>query len=135
MPGQGVAAVSRHHVIFEIDRDGSWLVRAPDIKGCHSYGRSLSEARKNMREALSLFVAGDVQLVEERRLPRSARTAVTACRRAREQAEQAGEVAQNATISSARYLSRDVGLGIRDIAELLGISYQRVAQLLAGDAA
>ena len=129
--------MNQHRVTFELDSDGNWLVRAPDITGCHSYGRSLSEARKNIREALSLFVEDqeDVLIIEAQRLPRVARTAVTACRRAREQAESASDIALESTSNTVRFLSKEVGLGIRDIGELLGISHQRVAQLLSDEAA
>ncbi len=129
--------MNHHRVIFEVDSDGNWLVRAPDIKGCHSYGRSLSEARKNIREALELFTEDrdSVYLIENQRLPRPVRSAVSACRRARREAETASDTAFEATATAARFLSKETGLGIRDIGELLGVSYQRVAQLLSDDAA
>ena len=129
--------MSQHRVLLEVDTDGTWLVRALDIQGCHSYGRSLSEARKNIREAIALFAddPDDIQLVEVHRLPRPVRTAVTACRRARQEAEAAGDVALRVTSSTAQLLSQEIGLGVRDIGEILGISYQRVAQLLSGETA
>lgn len=128
--------MSQHRVTFELDSDGNWLVRAPEILGCHSHGRSLSEARKNIREALLLFVEDprDVLIIEAQRLPRVARAAVVACRRAREQAESASDVALESTSKAVRLLSKETGLGVRDIGELLGISHQRVAQLLSEQA-
>ncbi len=129
--------MNQFRVVFEVEHDGNWLVRAPDIRGCHSYGRSLNEARNNIREALGLFVEGssDIDLVEQRRLPRSARTAIQACLRARQDANTASDAAQRITAATARHLHQEIGLGVRDIGEILGISHQRVAQLLAGEAA
>ena len=63
------------------------------------------------------------------------RAAINACHQARQQAANATESAIDATAATAHFLSREVGLGTRDIGELLGISHQRVAQLLADDAA
>ncbi|MDZ7732497.1 MAG: hypothetical protein U5R31_04730 [Acidimicrobiia bacterium] len=48
----------------------------------------------------------------------------------REEAERAAEAAAQATIEAVRSLT-DQGLSRRDIADLLGISYQRVQQLVA----
>jgi predicted RNase H-like HicB family nuclease len=135
--GKEVASVSEHRVVLEVDADGNWLAGASDIRGCHSYGRSLSEARKYIREAIALFVeeSATIELAEEHRLPKRVRAAINACHQARRQAANATESAIDATAATAHFLSREVGLGTRDIGELLGISHQRVAQLLAGDAA
>jgi predicted RNase H-like HicB family nuclease len=129
--------MSEHRVLFEVDEDGNWLVTASDIAGCHSYGRSLSEARSNIRQALDLFVEDgeSKDLIEDQRLPRSTQAAITACRRVRAEATKANEDALSTTVSTARFLSEEVGLGTRDIGELLGISHQRVAQLLSDEAA
>ena len=129
--------MSEYRVVLQLDADGNWLARAPQIQGCHSYGRSLSEARTNIREAIGLFVdaSTSVELIEEQRLPRAARSAIQTCHRARQQAASASESSIIATATTARYLSQEIGLGTRDIGELLGISHQRVAQLLTDDAA
>jgi transposase-like protein len=50
--------------------------------------------------------------------------------RARDDAERAGSKAQEATIEAARRLA-EMGVSRRDAADLLGISHQRVQQLLA----
>ena len=124
--------MSTHRVAFRLDDQGNWLVRATDIRGCHSYGRSLSEARNNIREAITLFVEpGNIELIERLRLPRSARSAVTACLHARATAEAAEHNAVQATAAAARALSEVTGLGVRDIGELLGLSHQRISQLLS----
>jgi len=41
---------------LERDETGHWIATIPSVPGCHSYGRSLDEARRRIREALALFV-------------------------------------------------------------------------------
>jgi len=48
---------------------------------------------------------------------------------AREEADRAQEEAATATREAVRALIEDQGLTLRDVAQLLGVSYQRVAQL------
>jgi predicted RNase H-like HicB family nuclease len=51
-------------VVFEPD-GGAWHVHVPAVQGCRSHGRSLSEARRSIREALALFDRGDAELIED----------------------------------------------------------------------
>ncbi|ACI22072.1 MULTISPECIES: type II toxin-antitoxin system HicB family antitoxin [Thermodesulfovibrio] len=41
-------------VIIETDEDGFFIVSCPLFKGCHSYGKTIDEALKNIREAIEL---------------------------------------------------------------------------------
>jgi predicted RNase H-like HicB family nuclease len=129
-----MASMSKQHfdAVFERDESGAWIVRIPDVRGCHSYGRSLEEARRRIREALTLWVddAEDAVIDEEIRLPAAARTALNRAMRARERADREHVVAQRETERTVRTLLDDVGIGMRDAGELLGISHQRVQQLV-----
>jgi predicted RNase H-like HicB family nuclease len=51
------------NVVFEPD-GGAWHVHVPAVPGCRSHGRSLSEARRNIREALALFDQEGAELIE-----------------------------------------------------------------------
>ena len=42
----------RFVVIVEQDEDGSYIGSVPDLKGCHSYGTSMDELLKNVKEAI-----------------------------------------------------------------------------------
>ena len=55
-------------VVFEPD-GGAWHVYVPAVQGCRSHGRSLSEARRNIREVLALFDREDTELIEDVHLP------------------------------------------------------------------
>jgi predicted RNase H-like HicB family nuclease len=41
-------------IIVEIDEDGYYIVSCPLFKGCHSYGETIDEAMKNIREAIEM---------------------------------------------------------------------------------
>jgi predicted RNase H-like HicB family nuclease len=121
-----------YNVVVERDESGAWIARVPQVPGCHTYGRTLEQVRRRIREALSLWVedADSADLVERLRLPGDARHAIRRSAAARARAERDRQEAHRATSAAAELLVRRVGLGVRDTGELLGISYQRVQQLV-----
>jgi predicted RNase H-like HicB family nuclease len=48
--------VKTYRVVLQLDESGHWIAAVPAVRGCHTYGDSLSEAWSRIREALSLFV-------------------------------------------------------------------------------
>jgi predicted RNase H-like HicB family nuclease len=118
--------------VFERDPDDdAWLVSIKGIAGCQTYGRSLRQAESRIREALALWLDRDpdgISITNE--FPKRLESLASKVVRARSDAEQAGTKAQQTTVDVVRQLA-DLGLSRRDAAELLGISHQRVQQLLA----
>lgn len=43
-------------VLYEQDEDGMFLALVPALPGCHTQGRTLAEAEKNVREAIKLYL-------------------------------------------------------------------------------
>jgi len=41
-------------VIIEQDEDNVYIVSCPAFKGCHSYGGTIEEAMKNLREVVEI---------------------------------------------------------------------------------
>jgi predicted RNase H-like HicB family nuclease len=41
-------------ILIETDEDGIYIVSCPSFKGCHSYGKTIEEALKNIKEAIEL---------------------------------------------------------------------------------
>jgi predicted RNase H-like HicB family nuclease len=123
-----------YRVVYERDESGSWIARVPAIRGCHTHGRTLDQARRRIREALALSVddAPTAELDEDVRLPVKARLAVARSRHARHEAERIGDEAREATREAVRTLVQDAHLGLRDAGELLGLSHQRIQQLARG---
>jgi predicted RNase H-like HicB family nuclease len=124
-----------YRVIIERDETGAWIARVPEVPGCHSYGATLGQVRRRIREALGLWVedADTAELLEEIRLPGEARQAIRRSSAARTRAERGRENAQRATTVAAKLLVEHLGLGVRDAGELLGLSHQRVQQLVSGE--
>ncbi len=123
-------------VVFEPDGSG-WHVFVPEVAGCRSHGRSIAEARRHIREALSLCeeelgepvdVERDILWVEEVRVPKAVRRAVDRALRAREEAALQDAEAARMAAEGARAL-RQAGLSLRDAGELLRMSHQRIKQL------
>lgn len=120
-----------YRVVLERDESGAWIARVPAVPGCHTHGRSLVEAKRRVREALSLWVddAGCAELVDDVRLPRDALAAVRRSSRSRARLAELRVEAGTATVDAVTRLVDDLGLGVRDAAYLLGVSYQRVQQV------
>jgi predicted RNase H-like HicB family nuclease len=121
-----------YRVVLERDESGAWIARVPSVPGCHTYGRTIDQARRRIREALSLWIEDphDAKLVEDIRLPVRAKEALQRSTRARADAERHRQSAHAATARTARVLVEDLHLSLRDAGELLGLSYQRVLQLV-----
>ena len=43
-------------VLIEQDETGVYIAKVPDLKGCHTHARSVSELLKRVREAIALCV-------------------------------------------------------------------------------
>jgi len=121
-----------YRVVFELDDDGWWFVEVPKIKGCHTQALSLAQGRRRIREALALFIddTKSVELIEDVRLPKSAAAAVSRVISARAGAEIEQKRAAAAASKTAHQLVERMGLSLRDAGELLGLSHQRIQQLL-----
>ena len=123
----------RYGVIYERDESGAWNARVPEVPGAHTYGRSLQQARRRIREALDLWVddAADARFDEEIRVPREAQAAVRRAKSTRAKVARDQREAAEAARLAARCLAK-LGLSIRDAGEVLEISHQRAQQILSG---
>ena len=120
----------------EVVRSGNWwAISVPALRGVFSQARRLDRVEATAREAISMMLdidesdvgpiavdvtppAGTAELLDEAR--RSAATA-----------SDAAAAAVRARREAARLLRR-AGLPTRDIGQLLGVSHQRVSQILSG---
>jgi predicted RNase H-like HicB family nuclease len=123
-------------VIFDAEPDGkAWNASIPSVQGCHSWGRSLHEARVNIREALSVSlddedreaIAAAAVFEEDVRLPQEARKAVAQLSRVRK--EEAELKARQAKL--VRVLNEAHGFSWRDTGDLIGMSAEGARKLAA----
>ena len=108
------------------DNGAAWLSNVAGVRGAHTLGRSLTEAKRHAVEAAALWydvepgeldLAWDIRLGDLAKPLSQARDAIAHAEAARARRGAAVRALTNA------------GMSCRDIAELLGLSHQRVAQI------
>jgi len=135
MPGRKVAAVT-YHVRVERDESGAWIARVTEVPGCHTYGRTLRQVRIRILEALALWVdhAESAELEFDVRLPAQIRRQLQRLGASRARAERAQQDIRTEQRLAATGMIAGMGLSLRDAADLMGLSHQRVQQLVGEQA-
>ena len=112
------------------DEDGWWVASVPSVKGCHTQGRTIGEARRRIRDALELYIKGadTAELVDDIRMDAALRKALQEAQEARREAEASQALAVAKTATAVAKLGKSMSM--RDVADLVGVSHQRVHQLL-----
>jgi predicted RNase H-like HicB family nuclease len=129
-----MAKKTTYKVTYERDEDGWWVAAVKHVQGCHTQGRTLAQARQRIREALELFIdnAKTVRLIDDVKLPQPARQVLRRCQSARKRVKELESESLQLTQQAARTLTKELALSVRDAGDLLGLSHQRVHQLLHG---
>lgn len=123
----------RHRV--EVVRSGRWwAITVPDLGGVFSQARRLDQVHAMAREAIALMLNIDEADVGELDIdvepPPRVVDLLDALRRSEVQAEDARKTLADTQRRVAEEL-RAEGLPLRDVGELLGVTHQRVSQILA----
>lgn len=109
-----------------------WALDVEGVPGAHTQVRRIDQAEDMAREAiagvLDIPPASFVILVAPE-VPAHVRTMVDKATKARSAAAQAQDAAAQLTRGAARRLVQE-GLTVRDAGALLGVSHQRIAQLV-----
>ena len=112
--------------------DGRWTVELEEEPRVHTWGKTVDQALTRMKEAAAMWFETDeasIALVPRPVLPKATGRTVEQARQAREQARAADRQAIERTRKAAVALAAR-GISMRDAAAILGISHQRVHQLL-----
>jgi predicted RNase H-like HicB family nuclease len=124
--------VKTYHVAYERDESGWWVASVRGVRGCHTQGRTVAEARRRIVEAMELFVdnARSAKFVDNVKLTAPAKKAIRAYATLRKRAEREDRRAALAARRAVRVLrERRLKMSARDAARVLGLSHQRVHQL------
>ena len=125
-------AVKHYRVAYQRDESGWWVASVRGIRGCHTQGRTVDEARRRIRVALELFVrdARRAPIVDDVKLPSAAMKAIRAYATLRKKADEEDRRAARAARRAVHVLRTGrLEMSARDAARLLGLSHQRVHQL------
>ena len=121
-----------YHVAYQRDESGWWVASVREVRGCHTQGRTVDEARRRIREAMELFVddAQSAKVVDDVKLPATAAKAIRTYATLRKRADQEDRRAAIAARRAVRLLQGGkLKMSARDAARVVGISHQRVHQL------
>lgn len=129
--------MSRREYLVRATRSaGWWALVVPEVAGVFSQAKRIDQIEAMARDALAgvLEVApGSFDLRVEVVVPSAWRALVDAAERANLAADAASRDASRQLRESARAMA-NAGLPYRDVASIMGISAQRVSQLIAPEA-
>jgi predicted RNase H-like HicB family nuclease len=115
--------------VYEYDpEDKMWLVHADEDDRCHTWGRTIAEARRHIRDAAALWAEHPVDITDRILPPPTAAMIVGDYLSLREKLDELTDELSVAQMNAAGAL-RQAGLSMREAAAVLGISHQRVGQL------
>jgi predicted RNase H-like HicB family nuclease len=130
-------AMKTYHIVYERDDAGWWVASVREVRGCHTQGRTVDEARRRIVDAMDLFIdnARSAKIVDDVKLPPVAAKAIRAYATLRKRAAQEDRRAAVAARRAVRVLRGGrLKMSARDAARLLGLSHQRVHQLARDNA-
>src|SRR5438309_1657327 len=98
----------RYTAVYERDAiTDAWNVEVAEEPRCHSWGRTLPQARSHIRDALAAWFDTDedtFEITDDVRLPSKTRQAIARMERSREQARRANQGAATETANAAKAL-------------------------------
>jgi DNA-directed RNA polymerase specialized sigma24 family protein len=113
------------------EEDGVWLIEVVGLHGVRSFGRTVTSAVDNVREAIA--AAEDLDEWSDLDVVITVRDQATAAvldrLREAKRHEESASAERHTAIKDAIAALRAEGMSYRDIGTVIGLSHQRVAQL------
>jgi predicted RNase H-like HicB family nuclease len=108
-----------------------WAVEVPEVPGLFTQAKRLEQVPAMVKDAAGLLGAGDVEVTVVPHLPDAVQAKLD---QAKAQAAEAVRVQQESSRTSREVAAelRKSGLSVRDSAAILGVSAQRISQLVPG---
>jgi predicted RNase H-like HicB family nuclease len=124
--------VSEHKVVYRRGTKGEWVASVEGVRRCRGRGRTLRQARQQLRIALARVVEDPYQMdfVEDVRLPPPARRLILqhwAARRRLEMEQGRADEAARAALQALLGLA----LSVKDAGDLLGLPPLKIQKLRA----
>jgi predicted RNase H-like HicB family nuclease len=121
----------RYTAQAERDESGWWIGTIPDLPGAVTQARRLDQLPDRLGEAVAalLDIEDTVELELHVKLPPEVEAKLERAQHARQAADDAAREASGLTRGIARSLVAD-GYSLRDAGEILGVSHQRIGQLV-----
>lgn len=134
---ESMGKAKTYTVRYERDDSGDWNASIPEVDACYTYGKSIRQARKRIREVLALCLDDDAaaeaaELVDDVKLPAIIIKSVKGFSTARAALATQEDVFRMAQTRAVKALVDD-GVSLRDAGEVLGVSFQRVQQIASSD--
>lgn len=126
---------------FSLDQSGIWIVELLGLPEVHSYGKTLGKAREYIVDALALWLNVEADEAWSRisfgtpELPPEVSEVVERAVAERKIAESVAKVAADVMVDASVALVDRAHLSMRDAGDILGISHQRVQQLVSANRA
>jgi predicted RNase H-like HicB family nuclease len=117
------------------ERSGNWWAfSVPEVPGAHGQAKRLEQVGTEARDVIAMMLevpedSFDVEL--DVKLDEETRRVVNEANEARSMADQYARLAAELTRAAAMVMQSRARLSTRDVGSLLGVSYQRVSQVLA----
>ena len=126
--------VARSYRVEAVRSGDWWSITVPELSGVFSQAKRLDQVEATAREAIAMMLDIDeakVGALEVGVTPPA--TVVELLKRLEDFVATANEATEAAAAArrEAAQLLREEGLPIRDVGELIGVSHQRVSQILA----
>lgn len=118
---------------LEREKDGRWNAELEIEPRVHTWGKTVDQAISRMKEATALWFRTDednIDIVPHLSLQKSTNRSVDLALEARKRAREADRRASELTARAVTTLT-DKGVSLRDSASIIGVSHQRVHQILS----
>ena len=124
--------MAEHKVVYRRGKDGQWVASVQGIRRCRGRGKTLRQARQQLRAAIARVVEDpyEVDFVEDVRLPPPARRLIVLHWTARRKLEKERTRADEATRAALQALL-GLKLNVKDAGDLLGLPPLKLQKLRA----